>query len=969
MNPRIPPPEAEAARRQGPIDGLQAAGDICCEAIAASPFGVLVHDAGGRILLFNARLERITGYAAGEIPDIPTWIRLIYPNEEYRRIVLEEPRSASPPAAVRTREAMITRRDGRTETCRFTSVRNESGLRIVFIQPVDEPPDPAALPEAGEPGYRFLYQSCPLPTLLWKRRAEGFCLISFNTAARQLLGDELEHSLGRPPASVLASVPEFLECMQRCLADRQTRHKEFRIKAPGEERARHLRITFIGAGSDYVTAYAEDLTQLRRTEAELQQKESRDQEMLDMLPETVFEMDTSGRILFVNRNGHERFGVTPEDVERGFYPFELLTLEDRERAQRNMARVLAGDRIGPNEYTAILKDGRRSVFMVHSQPIVREGRSEGLRGLVVDITERKRLEAVLRESEARLRLAVEAARIGIYTTDLETGIRQWSPELCAIAGRAPGSIQTDADAWGIVHPEDRARVLATHRRALDPNGSGDFHSEHRIVRPDGDVRWIVWQGRTFFRDTPSGRVPIRRLGACIDVTERKLAEIALRLSESKFSQMFNASPHGLSITTFDEGRYLEANPAECALIGYSREELIGCTVHEIGFYDNPEDSREIRRLLAEHGTLSNYRLQFRRKSGERRWAFLSASLVEFGGQKCLLSTASDISDLQKAEEALMLSEERLRIATEGANVGWWDWDLRRNAVFCNDIYYRMLGYPQREAPATSESWKELIHPDDRAAAVGSLNRALAGSPAVFREEYRMRCGDGTWRWVLDIGRVFERDAEGRPVRAIGIHIDIHNLKTAEEELSRYNQELETRVAARTAALEELNESLRREIDARGRVEAELRARTEELAEINNALRVVLRKNREESEDDAQKMASSIRKLAFPHLEKLKLAGLSGRQKAYLQLLEEALSEIVSAEQASLASLQEKLTPGEYQVAALIRQGKTSKQLSEIMSLSCRTIESHRKSIRRKLGLQHSRINLRSHLAFIDKSKL
>jgi PAS domain-containing protein len=134
-------------------------------------------------------------------------------------------------------------------------------------------------------------------------------------------------------------------------------------------------------------------------------------------------------------------------------------------------------------------------------------------------------------------------------------------------------------------------------------------------------------------------------------------------------------------------------------------------------------------------------------------------------------------------------------------------------------------YPQREAPATFESWKELIHPDDRPAAVGSLNRVLAGCTALFREEYRMRCGDGTGRWILDIGRVFEREAEGRPARAIGIHIDIHNLKTAEEELSRSNQELETRVAARTAALEELNESLRREIDARGRVEAELRSRT------------------------------------------------------------------------------------------------------------------------------------------------
>ena len=115
------------------------------------------------------------------------------------------------------------------------------------------------------------------------------------------------------------------------------------------------------------------------------------------------------------------------------------------------------------------------------------------------------------------------------------------------------------------------------------------------------------------------------------------------------------------------------------------------------------------------------------------------------------------------------------------------------------------------------------------------------------------------------------------------------------------------------------------------------------------------------------MASHIRQLAFPHLEKLKLARLTGRQAAYVQLLDEALSQITSQDVSSLSDLQRKLTSSEFQVAVLIRQGRTSKQLSEILSLSCRTIESHRKSIRKKLGLQHSKTNLRSHLASIDNN--
>jgi PAS domain S-box-containing protein len=584
---------------------------------------------------------------------------------------------------------------------------------------------------------------------------------------------------------------------------------------------------------------------------------------------------------------------------------------------------------------------------------VRGGRAVGLRGIIVDITAQKKLEASLRDNEELLRLAVEAAQIGIYTTDLETGNRQWSAEMYAIAGHPLGTLKTDKEAWSIVHAEDLARVFETHRRALDPKSGGDLYSEHRIVRPDGEVRWIVWRGRTFFRETASGRIPCRRLGACIDITERKLSEIALKGSENKFSKMFNACPHSLVITTFDEGRYLEANPAESFITGYTREELIGRTIFELGFYDNPEDGRNIRRLLAKYGTVINYGFRFRKnKSREARWGLISANIIEFEGEKCLLSTVSDITELRNAEEALRLSEERLRMATEGGTIGWWDWDIKSGAVACNDIYYTMLGYAPQEFALSFERWLELLFPEDRQGLLPNLNQLLAGTLPTFREEFRLRCKDGSWRWIQGVGRVFERDAEGRAARAIGIHADINDRKIAEEGLLAAKQELEEKVKGRTAALEALNESLRDEILARRAVEKELRARTEELAEINNALRVVLRKSREESEENTRKIITSIRDLALPHLEKLKLARPTGRQAAYLQLLEEALSEITSAESSSLSELQRKLTPSEYQVAVLIRQGKTSKQLSEIMSLSCRTIESHRKSIRKKLGLQH-----------------
>jgi PAS domain S-box-containing protein len=280
----------------------------------------------------------------------------------------------------------------------------------------------------------------------------------------------------------------------------------------------------------------EDLTDLLRAEKKLAQSERKFIEFADMLPEIVFETDLQGRLLFVNRSGLELMGYTAEDLQRGVSAFDCVSPEDRPRAEANFREVLRGADLGVNEYTLVRRDGRTFTGLLRSRLLVEGGTPRGLRGFIIDVSERKQIEAALQDSELRLRLAVEAAQIGIYSTDLETDQRQWSPELYAIVGRAPGTILSEQEAWSIVHPEDQARVLETHRQALNPAGDGRFYSEHRIVRPDGEVRWIVWMGRTFFRETSNGRVPTRRIGACIDVTERKQAEDELMRSHKGLEQ-------------------------------------------------------------------------------------------------------------------------------------------------------------------------------------------------------------------------------------------------------------------------------------------------------------------------------------------------------------------------------------------------------------------------------------------------
>jgi PAS domain S-box-containing protein len=141
----------------------------------------------------------------------------------------------------------------------------------------------------------------------------------------------------------------------------------------------------------------------RQTEEQLRRSERRFRELADLLPQSVFETDEKGRIIFTNRHGLETSGYTLEDLERGLHGTQLFVPEDRDRVRANLKRLLRGERVGGNEYTALRKDGTSFPVAVYSSPIVQDGQVRGIRGVAIDLTELKKKEDALRESETELR--------------------------------------------------------------------------------------------------------------------------------------------------------------------------------------------------------------------------------------------------------------------------------------------------------------------------------------------------------------------------------------------------------------------------------------------------------------------------------------------------------------------------------------------------------------------------------------
>lgn len=139
-------------------------------------------------------------------------------------------------------------------------------------------------------------------------------------------------------------------------------------------------------------------------------------------------------------------------------------------------------------------------------------------------------------------------------------------------------------------------------------------------------------------------------------------------------------------------------------------------------------------------------------------------------------------DKTRLEASLMVSEERWKFALEGAGEGVWDWNLVTDEVFRSGQWFKIYGYDEDEVGVTAMDGRKLMHPEDLSRAVGELEAHLQGKSDIYSSEYRLKCKDGTWKWVLSRGMIVSRTPDGKPVRMIGTHTDISERKRNEAEI-------------------------------------------------------------------------------------------------------------------------------------------------------------------------------------------
>lgn len=165
--------------------------------------------------------------------------------------------------------------------------------------------------------------------------------------------------------------------------------------------------------------------------------------------------------------------------------------------------------------------------------------------------------------------------------------------------------------------------------------------------------------------------------------------------------------------------------------------------------------------------------------------------IEAELQQAIAQLKQEMAERQQAEKALRESEERLQLALEGSALGWWDWNITTGQTYFDSSWKRMLGYEVEEIDNNYESWKQLMHPQDKPRVMEVLNAYLQDAHPRYEVEFRMRSKSGQWKWILIHGKVFDRDESGAPLRMLGTQKDISDRQLAQERLKHSQANLAT----------------------------------------------------------------------------------------------------------------------------------------------------------------------------------
>ncbi len=416
------------------------------------------------------------------------------------------------------------------------------------------------------------------------------------------------------------------------------------------------------------------------------------------------------------------------------------------------------------------------------------------------------------------------------------------------------------------------------------------------------------------------------------------AQMQQQLKENieKYKGLVETCFDGIAVVQDFKIKYV--NPSLIRMLGcQSPEEITEQNFENFISYEY----RDIMKKMAEDklngkAVPDRYIFKSRRLDGTFFDAEITSSVITYNGDIAIQGILRDISEEKKARELLQESEGKLNAMLQsiGDHVAMIDKDL--NILWVNEATKKVFGddivgkkcystYHQRKKPCKP-------HP------CHVLRTFKTGM--VHQQESKVVINDGQTLTYYCTANVALRDDSGKPKAVIEVCQNISEYTRLKRELQESRDQLERKVVERTRELE---------------------IKTKSLEEVNTALKVLLNKRHEDKKELEENVLSNVKGLVLPYIDKIYKTRINEQQKTFLSIIETNIEEIVSPFYKKLGLKYYTLTPRELNITNLIKNGSTTKQIAKILNISSKTVDTHRKNIRRKIGIENKKVNLRSHL--------
>lgn len=400
----------------------------------------------------------------------------------------------------------------------------------------------------------------------------------------------------------------------------------------------------------YITVH--DLTETRKIQEELIKSEQKYRELADFLPQTVYELDNQGNLLYMNKSGMEAFGLT--DADYGLSALDSFIPEDRERMIENLRMTAIGKRAAPmNEYTAVHRDGTIFPVMIYGVPMYQNGILIGTRGIIVDITERKVTEKALFESEKKYRELAEMLPQTVYELDMNANIKYLNKTGREKFGTAYET--SEVSVFSIVLPE-QLELMQNNFKNVSFNNIPSNGNFYKLRQVDGQIFEAMISATPMIVDGKT----VGQRGIAIDITDHVNMQNALRESEEKYRTLIENATDGIVIV--QNGLLKFTNQAMCDIMKYSMDELLNKPF--LDYIDHDEhkllNDFHTRRMQGEQ--FSNIqRSQFIRKDKKMITVEFNARTSNYNGSPAGFIIIRDITERLKIEIELQTAKSKLEL--------------------------------------------------------------------------------------------------------------------------------------------------------------------------------------------------------------------------------------------------------------------------------------------------------------------